>query len=238
MIPLNNVFSDWSYNMPATSTISKQSFDVQTANILREMIVTGSLEAGSRLTEAKLTEQFHVSRGTIRAALQKLHNEGLVSQVPYTGWHVIAINAQDAWELHNLRRVLDGLAARLAAERIEPEGAKELEEAYQRLCQTCEGGDPKDIANADFELHKLIVSLSGHGRLQEHYKLTEQQIRVFIASCDSEFSDYKNIGQRHGALVQAILAGDADAAERLAKEHNASQGDALISSLRQMETQK
>ncbi|MFG0465357.1 GntR family transcriptional regulator [Pseudomonas putida] len=224
--------------MPGSSTISKQSFDVQTANILREMIVTGSLEAGSRLTEAQLTEQFHVSRGTIRAALQKLHNEGLVSQVPYTGWHVIAIDAQDAWELHNLRRVLDGLAARLAAERIEPEGATLLEEAYQRLCQTCEAGDPKNIANADFELHKLIVSLSGHRRLQEHYKLTEQQIRVFIASCDSEFSDHRNIGHRHAELVQAILAGDPDTAERLAKEHNATQGDALISSLRQMEPQK
>lgn len=224
--------------MPGSIMISKQSFDVQTANILREMIVTGSLEAGSRLTEAKLTEQFHVSRGTIRAALQKLHNEGLVSQVPYTGWHVIAINAQDAWELHNLRRVLDGLAARLAAERIDPEGAKRLGEAYQRLCRTCEAGDPKDIANADFELHILIVSLSGHRRLQEHYKLTEQQIRVFIASCDSKFSDYQNIGHRHGTLVEAILSGDADAAERLAKEHNATQGDALINSLREMETQQ
>lgn len=223
--------------MPGSIMISKQSFDVQTANILREMIVTGSLEAGSRLTEAKLTEQFHVSRGTIRAALQKLHNEGLVSQVPYTGWHVIAINAQDAWELHNLRRVLDGLAARLAAERIDPEGAKRLGDAYQCLCRTCEAGDPKDIANADFELHILIVSLSGHRRLQEHYKLTEQQIRVFIASCDSKFSDYQNIGHRHGALVEAILSGDADAAERLAKEHNATQGDALINSLREMETQ-
>ena len=224
--------------MSGNIMISKQSFDVQTANILREMIVTGSLEAGSRLTEAKLTEQFHVSRGTIRAALQKLHNEGLVSQVPYTGWHVIAINAQDAWELHNLRRVLDGLAARLAAERIDPEGAKRLGEAYQRLCRTCEAGDPKDIANADFELHILIVSLSGHRRLQEHYKLTEQQIRVFIASCDSKFSDYQNIGHRHGTLVEAILSGDADAAERLAKEHNATQGDALINSLREMETQQ
>lgn len=222
--------------MAANGTISKQSFDVQTANILREMIVTGSLEAGSRLTEAKLTEQFHVSRGTIRAALQKLHTEGLVSQVPYTGWHVIAIDAQDAWELHNLRRVLDGLAARLAAERIEPKGAKQLEAAYQRLCQTCERGSPKDIANADFELHKLIVSLSGHRRLQEHYTLTEQQIRVFIASCDSEFPDHQNIGHCHASLVQAILSGDADAAERLAKEHNSNQGDALISSLRPMKT--
>lgn len=223
--------------MPGSSMISKQSFDVQTANILREMIVTGSLEAGSRLTEAKLTEQFHVSRGTIRAALQKLNNEGLVSQVPYTGWHVIALDAQDAWELHNLRRVLDGLAARLTAERIEAEGAKQLKEAYQHLCNVCDNGNPKEIADADFELHKLIVVLSGHRRLQEHYTLTEQQIRVFIASCDSEFSDYKNIGKRHDPLIKAILAGDADAAERLAKEHNASQGDELISSLRQLETQ-
>ncbi|MCY1275909.1 HTH-type transcriptional regulator McbR [compost metagenome] len=223
--------------MPGSSAISKESFDVQTANILREMIVTGNLEAGSRLVEAKLTEQFHVSRGTIRAALQKLHNEGLVSQVPYTGWHVIAIDAQDAWELHNLRRVLDGLAARLAAERIDPAGAKLLKAAYQRLCQACEVGDAKEIADADFEFHKLIVSLSGHRRLQEHYKLTEQQIRVFIASCDSEFSDYQNIGHRHEGLVEAILAGDADGAERLAKEHNATHGDALINSLRQMESQ-
>ncbi|QVM88069.1 GntR family transcriptional regulator [Pseudomonas lalucatii] len=107
------------------------------------MIVTGNLEAGSRLTEAKLTEQFHVSRGTIRAALQKLHNEGLVSQVPYTGWHVIAINAQDAWELHNLRRVLDGLAARLAAERIEPEGAKSLKKPTSASAKPAKVATPR-----------------------------------------------------------------------------------------------
>ncbi|MCY1458432.1 phosphonate utilization associated transcriptional regulator [compost metagenome] len=129
------------------------------------------------------------------------------------------------------------MAARLAAERIEPSGAKLLKAAYERLCKASEAGDPKDIANADFEFHKLIVSLSGHRRLQEHYKLTEQQIRVFIASCDSGYSDYQNIGHRHAALVEAILGGDADGAERLAKEHNATHGDALISNMRQMERQ-
>ncbi|WP_438391905.1 GntR family transcriptional regulator [Caballeronia sp. DA-9] len=218
--------------MPKLSEVSKQSFDVQTANILRETIVSGRLEPNARLVEAKLTQQFKVSRGTVRAALQKLHNEGLVVQTPYTGWHVIAISAQDAWELHNLRRVLDGLAARLAAERIDADGSKRLEVAYQRLCQSCETTNHRAIANADFELHKLIVVLSGHRRLQEHYTLIEQQIRVFIASCDDIYPDYRGIGLRHEPLVRALMAGDADAAETLAKEHNATHGDALINRLR------
>ncbi|WP_438397310.1 GntR family transcriptional regulator [Caballeronia sp. DA-9] len=218
--------------MPKLTEVSKQSFDVQTANILRETIVSGGLEPGSRLVEAKLTEQFKVSRGTIRAALQKLHGEGLVVQTPYTGWHVIAITAHDAWELHNLRRVLDGLAARLAAEHIDTEGRKRLEAAYQRLCLTCTGNNQKAIANADFELHKLIVVLSGHSRLQEHYMLIEQQIRVFIASCDDQYADYGGIGLCHEPLVKALLAGDGDTAEQLAREHNSTQGDALISRLR------
>ena len=80
------------------------------------------------------------------------------------------------------------------------------------------------------------IDAAAEGRLPA--LVTEQQIRVFIASCDSEFSDHRNIGHRHAELVQAILAGDPDTAERLAKEHNATQGNALISSLRQMEPQK
>jgi DNA-binding GntR family transcriptional regulator len=221
--------------MLSRSEISKEGFDVQTANILRQLIVSGDIEAGARLTEAKLGEKFHVSRGTVRAALHKLRTEGLVVQIPYTGWHVTSIDSQDAWELHHLRRVLDGLAARLAAERLDSKGAESLESAYKGLCRACESRDLKAITSADFKLHRVIVSLARHRRLEEHYKLIEQQLQVFIASCNADFTERDMIGQRHERLVKAILAHDADAAERFAKEHNEGQGAAVIERLSRTE---
>ncbi|TIS02924.1 MAG: GntR family transcriptional regulator, partial [Mesorhizobium sp.] len=73
---------------PAT----KESLDRVAANRLREALVSGRIAAGVRLTEISLAEQFGLSRGTIRAALQRLTSEGLIVQRPYTGWEVTTLS--------------------------------------------------------------------------------------------------------------------------------------------------
>ncbi len=84
----------------------KQSLDRAGAESLRNAIVTGVIAPGSRLTETKLADQFTLSRGTVRAALQRLVAEGLVVQRPYSGWDVANLSSQDAWELSMLRAIL------------------------------------------------------------------------------------------------------------------------------------
>ncbi len=76
---------------------------------LRHDIVFGALSPGDRLTEMKLAADFELSRATIRTALQQLATEGLIVQMPYTGWAVVSLTAHSAWELYTLRSPLEGL---------------------------------------------------------------------------------------------------------------------------------
>ena len=218
------------------SVVVPRSLDVQAADVIREQILDGTLAPGSRLLEINLAEQFNLSRATIRSALQQLTYEGLVVQLPYKGCTVSGLSSQDAWELYTLRSALESLAARLAAVAITPSQAKELNAALQQLVKAVQKGNWSQIADADFALHKAIIQLAGHRRLQEQYKIVEQQIRLYIISCNAIHPDLDDIVEQHRKLVNAICSGDDKSAEQIARDHNID-GKALVEHLRAIEKQ-
>jgi DNA-binding GntR family transcriptional regulator len=211
-----------------------RSLDVQAADVIREQILNGVLAPGTRLLEIELSERFNLSRGTIRSALQQLTYEGLVVQFPYRGCAVSGLSAQDAWELYTLRSALESLAARLVAEAITQTQAEQLTAALQQLISAAERGSWGEVANADFLLHQAIIQFSGHRRLQEQYKIVEQQIRLYIISCNALHPNLDGIVEEHQRLIAAICSGDAATAEQIANEHNID-GKALVEHLQTLE---
>jgi DNA-binding GntR family transcriptional regulator len=197
-------------------TINKQSLEAQAAELLRRQILRGELRAGERLLETPIAERYGLSRGTIRAALRRLIEEGLVCHVPYTGYQVIEFSDQDLWELYTLRGALESLGTRLAALRIDGQGIAQLRAAFAQLMAAAESADHERADRLDRELHKLIVTLSGHERLLQHYIRVENQFRVYIALSNREV-DAREICESHRALVESICAGDAERAEQLAR---------------------
>jgi DNA-binding GntR family transcriptional regulator len=197
-------------------TINRQSLESQAADVLRRQILQGELMAGARLLETPIAERLGLSRGTIRAALRRLIEEGLVCHVPYTGYQVIDLSDHDLWELYTLRGALESLATRLAALRIEEHGIKELRAAFAQLRAAAQAQDHERADRLDRELHKLIIRLSGHERLLDHYMRVENQFRVYIALSNREV-DAREICESHRELVESICAGDADRAEKLAR---------------------
>lgn len=212
--------------------VDRRGLARQATDILREQILGGHFAPGFRLIEASLADQLRLSRGTIRSALQQLAHEGLVDCVPYTGWAVRTLSPEDARELWTLRGVLEGLAARLAAEAMTPERKLRLQSAYRALTEAARSGDRARVVEADLNLHKTILELSGHRRLNEQYKLVEQQIRMFIALSDSCSADLDEVAVWHDTLVEAIGAGNGEQAERLARDNAEKTGQILIERLR------
>ena len=84
---------------------------------LREMILAGELPGGARIAELAIVEKLGVSRTPIRAALMRLEQEGLLQLLPGGGYAVRTFSETDVADAIALRGTLDGLAARLAAER-------------------------------------------------------------------------------------------------------------------------
>jgi DNA-binding GntR family transcriptional regulator len=209
--------------------IKKRPAEQLTADELRRLITTGQLPPGSRITEASVAQQFDVSRGTLRAALQQLSQEGLIVLTPYTGWTVMSIRPEDLWELYTLRAALESMAGKLAIEKLTPEGAQALEDAFEQLQLARHQGEPDDVVvDRDFNIHKMIVELAGHRRLREHYRMVEQQIRLFVASTYVDMKDPNTTLDTHGAIVQAILRKDVTEATRLLEEHSIGEGQRVF----------
>lgn len=211
--------------------VQRRSLDMQAADVLRDGIVRGQFAPGARLTEEALAESLEISRGTMRSALQKLAFEGLVCQMPYRGWVIPNLTPQDAWELYTLRASLEGLAARLVAASVTPENVKALKAALRRLSDAAAARSRAAVASADFEFHKSIIRLAAHGRLARQYALVEQQVRIYIASCNAPLPNLDEIARQHQPIVTAICDGQQDTAEQLARAHNVVDGEALVRQL-------
>lgn len=214
--------------------VSRQSTEAIVTDNLRDFILSGDVPPGGRLTEIALSEQLGVARATLRTALHRLTAEGIVVQIPYTGWEVVTLSGQDVWEIWTLRGSLESLASRLAAERSEPEVRAALEAAIARFGAACDSGIMRQISEADFDLHRTIVEAAGHRRLAEQYRVVEQQVRLFIATSNMRVATGpEDVMAQHAPLIEALLARNPEAAARAAWEHDETEGKRLTDWLAQ-----
>lgn len=217
--------------MSKVISIDKRSFDQQAADWIRSAVMSGDLTPGARVTEVGLAEQIGLSRSTVRTAMQRLAGEGLLVQQAYSGWEVASLTPEDAWELYTLRCGFEGLASKLAAERMDEAGRKTLLAALDELKQAVEAKDRRRVAAADLGLHRTIVSLSKHRRLAMMHSQIIDPIQLYVLSTNREAFD--NLVPSHEQLVEAILRGDAADAQRLACEHVTDSCEQLVNRLKQ-----
>lgn len=207
--------------------VEKRLLDRQAADLIRKNILSGALTPGKRLLETQLAQELAVSRGTVRAALAQLAHERLVSQIAFTKWEVSGTSLQDAWELYALRSALEALAARLAACRATPADRARLSEAGAALAKAIREKRFEDVTDADFRVHEEIVAAAHHGRLADHHRFILQQVRVHMIHAGFLPRNYRELAEQHQALIGAVIQGNAEAAERLARTHNEGEVRAL-----------
>lgn len=216
--------------MPALSSLKTQErlLDRQAANSIRQQIVNGTMPPGHRLLEAVLSRELEVSRGTIRSALMQLTNEGLVQQVAFTKWEVAKASPREAWELYTLRAVLEGMAAGLAARYATKEQREELSQIFAQLESAVHANEREAATDADFALHRAIVSMSGHKRLIREHERLILQVRFQMFHIGFSPRNYDDLIDDHRALTEAVVSGDAARAEELARNHNTAEVERLL----------
>lgn len=214
------------------NVLKRQPAEQMAADALREAILTGVMKPNERLTEVDLAEQFGVSRGTVRLALHQLSSDGLVVLKPYSGWSVIGLEPRDLWEIYTIRGGLEATAARLATEQLDAAGAAKLERAAEDLYESARNSMPMDeIKRRDFALHRCIVDLARNSRLENHYRLVEQQVRMFISTTYGSAQDALIVIEHHRPIVDAILRRKPRVAARLSELHCISEGERILREL-------
>ena len=209
------------------SSLDHRGLDAQVADVVRERILAGTLRAGEHLVESALAAELSVSQGTIRAGLRLLHPQGLVETRPNRGVFVATLSPEDVVEVYSLRNALEGMAARLATERLTDAGRAELADALAQLRKSIDDGDAGAALQSDWHIHELIVRLSGHRRLKDVHASYLGQTALFMNMTKPLHNDLEEIYALHAPLVEAILSGDAVKAEELARNHNTEDGERL-----------
>ena len=187
---------------------------------IRAAIVAGRYPPGERLLEDQLANELDVSRNPVREALQALATEGFVAIEPRRGARVASISPARADELFQVREVLEGLAARLAAERRTPQQLADLQaivaEGEARVAAE-QLGELPDLNN---RFHVALHAAAANAMLTEVLGRLSPVITWVYARRIAERST--NSWSEHAAIVDAVAAGDAELAYRQASHHIAS----------------
>lgn len=186
---------------------------------IRDDILDGRLAPGSRLKEEELARDLGISRTPIREALLVLQTEGLVEGAPNRGATVRRYASADLDEMYQLRALLEGHAARVAAARITPEALDTLDASCERFEGMRTVGDVRALAAENQLFHDTILDATGSDRLAMMVRKVVELPMVYRAFL--WYSDEQRLvsGHYHRQLAAALRAADGVRAETIMRTH-------------------
>ena len=189
------------------------------AQTLRDAILEGRFSSGSRLRQEDLAEQLRISRTPIREALGRLQHEGLIELLPSGGVRVAVLDLDEAVDLYDLREVLDGLAARLAAARASAAAVTALGKTLAQMKRCVDRGDANHWFTPHVAFHEEILRAAGNRPLLRQASVVRLSIQRFHPLLLTTGDRLAQAYREHREIHEAIAAHDAEAAERLARAH-------------------
>lgn len=186
---------------------------------LREDILNGRYQNGDELREAALGKELGVSRTPVREALRQLELEGLVTMVPNKGAYVNGISDQDVQDIYLIRARLEGLCARMAAERIDASTLEEMEETIMLTEFHEKNGHYDQLFRLDSRFHRLLYEACRSKILEHELKVFHQYVQQVRKNALRKGPRAEQSTKEHEAVLQAIKARDPDEADRLATLH-------------------
>ncbi|MFM0715580.1 GntR family transcriptional regulator [Paraburkholderia strydomiana] len=198
---------------------------------LRELIVEGHLLAGARISELWVVDRLGVSRTPVRAALNRLEEEGLLEPIASGGFAVRSFTVDDIGDSIELRGTLEGLAARLAAERgVDAAHLQELHACIDEIDVILAGELTDDAfsayVDANRRLHALLAAASNSSVIERQIErvmtmpFASPSAFVMAQSIDAGARDMLRIAQsQHRAVVESIERREGARAEALMREH-------------------
>ena len=199
---------------------------------LEEEILGGVLKKGASLTEISLSARLGVSRTPVRGALHRLFEEGLIDLVPNRGAVVIGVNEDDLIDVYAIRMRLEGLASAQAAKKITEEDKARLTEAVELAEFYIKKNDAEHLKELDSEFHNVIYRASGNRLLYKTLSELHRSIKAYRKRSLSVPARLEKSVAEHREILEAILRGDAEAADRLTSAHVAAALDNLLTAMK------
>lgn len=179
---------------------------------LKDTVLTDPGMQGAFLSEQELADRIGVSRTPIREALLQLAAEDLVELVPKRGARVAPLAGREIRELMELR----GIVERYAAQRLVSQGrapVAELRSLLERQRELTGAEQAREFIAVDHRFHSVLVSAVGNALLDRHYDgLRSRQVRAGVVALFNQQGRQEAVLEEHEAILDALAAGDAQAA--------------------------
>ncbi|MBI3075596.1 MAG: GntR family transcriptional regulator [Deltaproteobacteria bacterium] len=186
---------------------------------VRTLILNQTYSPGSKINVQQLSRDLKVSRTPVWESLRRLEAEGFVETVPRYGVYVVNFTLDRVEELYAVREVLDGLAARLAAQHIEPERLADLEACLKRQEAMLAARDFDGYKQSDLDFHSLILEAAGNATLAKQAEQVYGQIFVLRLRTLILPESFPVSTEYHWKIYHAIASRDGALAERMSRRH-------------------
>lgn len=183
---------------------------------LLEDIRLGALPPGARLREVELAARLGLSRTPVREAIRRLEADGLVEHLPRQGASLRRLSYAEVMELYEMRAVLEGTAARLAARAASDLELRELSEINAEMIAS---SDPADISRLNRQFHAALINSAKNRYLKRAIGAMARTLLILGPSTLYDPARSKSAAEEHEVLLQALYARDGVAAETQMRAH-------------------
>lgn len=192
---------------------------VEIADWVRERIRTGRFVPGQRLVEVDIIRQMGASRSKVREALQRLEGEGLVQIEEFRGASVKSTGLEEVAQIYRARMALEGICAADFARHASDDARARLCAVQEQLDKCVEERAPDRFGRLNIEWHRLIVEGSGNMVIAELLQRLNVPIHRLLFESFYDSDRLRTANADHRAMVDLIMAGDADGAEAAMRRH-------------------
>lgn len=180
-------------------------------------IRAGKLKPGDRIREEVVAASLGVSRTPVREALQHLQTRGLVEIATGRGTIVVDVSMHEAIEMYAMREVLEGAAARFAAQHALPAEISIMQDLLEEFVAA--KGDPKQLAYVNHRLHRTIYRAARNKYMHEALNHLDDSLSLLQGTTFELEERFEPADREHREIVAAIANRDADAAEAASRRH-------------------
>lgn len=203
----------------APAPIGRMALAVEISNRLRQMIFEDQLQAGEKINERLLTEQFGVSRTPLREALKVLANEGLLELIPHRGAVITRQGPAEMAEVFHVLATLEGLAGELAAKNASEQALCDISGMTGHLRRACDQSDQPAYFRIEQEIQRAILKATGNQTLMKTHELLASRVQRARYRPNLTPDRWRQAIEEQEAITHALCARKANKTSRLMKEH-------------------
>lgn len=203
--------------------------------MIRDAILKGTLKPGERVSEPELAERFGISRTPIREAFRQLESEGYLEVIPRKGAVVASLSERDIEEFYAIKIILEGFAAKMAAENLTEKDIERLEAINERLQKIADEGDVKSFFRVHNEFHDVFIKAAGNDKLYEMINQLVMKFKRLRLASLSQPGRMEISVEEHRNMIEAFKNHDGDRADNLVRHAATIGADVLIQSMSKVE---